>query len=72
MCWYFLYGKAILGLKDVKCIDFIPTLHSNQSFLSKFVSRMRQPGKDQTNLYAGGVLQQNVMYDIHGNQKKGK
>ena len=33
---------------------------------------MRCLGKDRTDLYAGGVLQQNVMNDIHGSQKKRK
>ena len=33
---------------------------------------MKQLGKDRTDLYVGGVLQQNVMNDIYGSQKKRK
>ena len=33
---------------------------------------MRQLGKDRTDLYAGGVLQHNVMNDIKSSNKKRK
>ena len=69
---FFAYSEAVLGLKGIDGIEFIPGLHSNQSSLENFFSRMRQLGKDRTDLYAGGVLQQNVMNDIHSSQKKRK
>ena len=32
---FFAYSEAVLGLKDVDNIEFIPALHSNQSSLEK-------------------------------------
>ena len=69
---FFAYSEAILGLNNDGMIQFIPALHCNQSSLENFFSRMRQLDKDRTDLYAGGVLQQNVMNDIHSSQKKRK
>ena len=67
---FFEYSKAILSVTDENSLKFVPGLHSNQSSLENFFSRMRKLGKDRTDLYAGGVLQQNVINDIHGYQKK--
>ena len=71
MCWrIFEYSKAILSVTDENSLKFVPGLHSNQSSLENFFSRTRKLGKNRTDLYAGGVLQQNVINDIHGYQKK--
>lgn len=64
-----VYSKGILELIYVTGIDFIPALHSNQNLLDNVFSKMRQLGKDITDLHDGGVLQQNVMNDMHGSQK---
>ena len=64
------YSESILELPGGINVSFIPGLHSNQSSLENFFSRMRQLGKDRTDLYAGGVLQQNVMNDIKSSNKK--
>ena len=66
------YSEAILSLPDSNGILYVPGLHCNQSSLENFFSRMRQLGKDRTDLYAGGVLQQNVMNDIKSSNKKRK
>lgn len=39
------------------------------NLIRDFFSRMRQIGKDRTDLYAGGVLQQNLMNDIYGSKR---
>ena len=69
---FFEYSKAVLSVSDVTILKFVPGLHSNQSSVENFFSRMRQLGKDRTDLYAGGLLQQNVVNDIRGNVKKRK
>ena len=69
---FLAYSEAILGLPNSTNVFYIPGLHSNQSSLEIFFSRMRQLGKDRTDLYAGGVLQQNVMNDIKASNKKRK
>ena len=50
----------------------MPALHCNQSSIENFFSRMRNIDKDRTDLYGGGILQQNVMNDLHASNKKWK
>ena len=69
---FFAYSEALLMLTESHSIKFIPGLHCNQSSIENFFSRMRNIDKDRTDLYGGGVLQQNVMNDIYGSNKKRK
>ena len=54
---FFAYSKAVLSASDPTSLWYVPGLHSNQSSLENFFSRMRQLDEDRTDVYAGGVLQ---------------
>ena len=47
---------------------YVPALHSNQSSLEDF-SRIRFMGKDQTDQYTAGVLQQDIINQSRANIK---
>ena len=68
---YMSYAKEMLKYSPV--LPYIPALHCNQSSIEGLFSCMLSMGKDRTDRYASGILQQSVfkLYDhtnnIHGN-----
>ena len=63
--------QRIIRVSDEDNIISILSLHCNQNSIENFFSRMRNLDKDRTGLYGGGVLQQNVMNDLHASNKNG-
>ena len=50
--------------------SYVPALHSNQSSIECFFSRIRYMGKEFGEKYASGVVQQNVLNQNSSIQKK--
>ena len=60
------YARCIINATG----SYVPALHSNQSSIECFFSRIRYMGKDFSDKYASGVVQQNVLNQISSIQKK--
>ena len=59
------YARCIISIDG----SYVPALHSNQSSLECFFSRIRYMDKDYSDKYASGVVQQNVLNQISSIQK---
>ena len=67
--------REFLGYAEVLLLvsedgELVPVLHCNQSIIEEIFSCIRGMGKDRTNLYASGVLQQNLNNNFKYNLKK--
>ena len=58
VCGFMAYAKSVLESSPE--IKYVPGLHSNQSSIEGLFSNIRSMSKDRTDLYASGILQQNV------------
>ena len=52
------YSRQILDCCET--IQYIPALHCNQSSIEGLFSNIRANGKDRTDLYGVGIMQQNI------------
>ena len=57
-------GYARCMLLDKDCNEFFPSLHCNQSSIENLFSNIRMMGKDRTDIYGNGIMQQNVKQNI--------
>ena len=55
---FMAYAKSVLESSPE--IMYVPGLHSNQSSIEGLFSNIRSMSKDRTDLYASGILQQNI------------
>ena len=62
---YIEYARYIL--KDSDELEYIPALHSSQSSIENHFSRVRDIGKDRTDLYGTAVMQLNFRANMKGN-----
>ena len=56
------YAKCILTDKSID--EYVPALHCNQSSIENLFSNIRMMGKDRTDLYGNGIMQQNIKENI--------